>query len=390
MRCLRAIVVLLPVISLLTFLSGMRKARALPLFARKYSVPCTQCHLAFPRLNAFGMAFRQNGYRMKGAKGETPWETKDVPLAFVTHVGYTQTVTDTADSAGRRARVVHGAFDQLALELHSAGTIAHEVSERLDANFDGVGGPLTAGMAFVQFDDVVRDGRLNARAGIFDADIPYLADSRRTTIAGYLSPITLDGRGVELNGTQHGWTYALGVINSERTRGRPGEGSLQQLENPYVWVMRDLKGQLLTARVVLDRQDPRDSTRTASSHVQAELNAYLNRSRWALIPGLTYEHFADAGLTQRDRSLTALLEGLVLFGQGQKFAATARYELRHSPEFRVAGLTAFPEQDDVQLVGNVAWYVSPNARLVLELSHGQDNLGGPKVTVAGTSVHIGF
>src|SRR5690242_10981979 len=62
--------------------------QSLPLFARKYNLQCTACHFAFPRLNAFGRAFRQNGYRMAGALGNSPWEDKEFPISFVADVGY--------------------------------------------------------------------------------------------------------------------------------------------------------------------------------------------------------------------------------------------------------------------------------------------------------------
>ena len=44
----------------------MRAANAVPAFARKYKVSCMQCHSNFPLLNAFGRAFKMNGYSMKG------------------------------------------------------------------------------------------------------------------------------------------------------------------------------------------------------------------------------------------------------------------------------------------------------------------------------------
>lgn len=37
-------------------------AHAIPPFARKYQTSCTTCHIAAPKLNAFGRAFRLNGY----------------------------------------------------------------------------------------------------------------------------------------------------------------------------------------------------------------------------------------------------------------------------------------------------------------------------------------
>src|SRR5207249_649768 len=105
MRSLRISLVLVPLIALLVQTLMPTRAATLPLFARKYSMPCTQCHLAFPRLNAFGMKFRQDGYRLGRAKGESPWESVSFPLSLVGNVGYAFTSTDTADVVtGTRGR----------------------------------------------------------------------------------------------------------------------------------------------------------------------------------------------------------------------------------------------------------------------------------------------
>ena len=37
---------------------------ALPIFARRYETSCTTCHVVIPKLNAMGIAFRNNGYRI--------------------------------------------------------------------------------------------------------------------------------------------------------------------------------------------------------------------------------------------------------------------------------------------------------------------------------------
>src|SRR5689334_25170357 len=42
----------------------VQDARAIPAFARKYGLACTGCHEAWPTLNDFGRAFRDNGYQM--------------------------------------------------------------------------------------------------------------------------------------------------------------------------------------------------------------------------------------------------------------------------------------------------------------------------------------
>src|SRR5216683_869112 len=38
--------------------------RAIPAFARKYGLPCSACHTAWPELNNFGQTFRDNGYQL--------------------------------------------------------------------------------------------------------------------------------------------------------------------------------------------------------------------------------------------------------------------------------------------------------------------------------------
>ena len=46
---------------------------AIPYFARRYDVDCTQCHVAPPKLNAFGQAFVANGYKMPTLRSGATW-----------------------------------------------------------------------------------------------------------------------------------------------------------------------------------------------------------------------------------------------------------------------------------------------------------------------------
>jgi hypothetical protein len=48
----------------LSFILSASAANAIPAFARKYQTSCQTCHIGFPKLNAFGEAFRLGGYRM--------------------------------------------------------------------------------------------------------------------------------------------------------------------------------------------------------------------------------------------------------------------------------------------------------------------------------------
>ena len=389
MRSLRFVLVLAPLLAVLAQALMPQKAATLPLFARKYSMPCTQCHIAFPRLNAFGMKFRQNGYRLEGAKGESPWESGNFPLSLVGSVGYDFTTTDTADVVtGARGSKNEGAFIQHSVEFHTAGTLAEKVTFHFDNGFAGPGGVLESGMAFVQFDDLAKGGALNLKAGIYDAEIPYLADSRKTTLHEYLSPVTLDAQGFELNGTKSGWTYAAGVINSGRdpANAKPGTKTFNRMENTYVWLMRDLKGQLVTARVFMDRQDPRVASATTSQHLQAEVSAFLNSGRWMVIPGYTYESFEDqpaAGI--KDKHQTGLLEALVLLDKDQRWVLTGRVEV-----VDVAKTSVSPVADQQLEAMNLSYFVNPNAKVALEWAHGRDNIAGPRVTELSAYVHVGY
>jgi hypothetical protein len=58
---------------------GPSSAEAIPAFARKYQTSCQTCHIAFPKLNPFGEAFRLRGYRMP-AETEDMIKEKPIPL----------------------------------------------------------------------------------------------------------------------------------------------------------------------------------------------------------------------------------------------------------------------------------------------------------------------
>jgi hypothetical protein len=55
---------------LLALAATASTALAVPAFARKYQTSCQTCHIVFPKLNAFGEAFRLRGYRMPGETEE--------------------------------------------------------------------------------------------------------------------------------------------------------------------------------------------------------------------------------------------------------------------------------------------------------------------------------
>jgi len=363
--------------------------RALPLFARKYNLQCTTCHFAFPRLNAFGRAFRQNGYRMAGALGNSPWEEKEVPVSFVADVGYDYNhLLIPAHGVIAEFKANTSAFQQNAVELHTAGTLAPHVTFHLDSDFEGVGGSLESGMAFVQLDDLAKNGALNVKAGIYDGDIPFLAASRTLTHHEYLFPLTFDAQGIELNGTHTGWTYAVAMINSQRTVGKPTDTTLNTFEDPYAWLMRDIGGHELAARILLDRQDPRAAGVRSSDRTQVDLSALINLSRAMITPAFSYEKHDDPDVDHPGKRDTGMLEANVLLDSASKWVLTGRYEIQHTPADNALLL---PERDQHVTAANLSYYVNPNARIALDFSRDVSNHDDePRVSDVQAFIHIGY
>ena len=66
-------------LALVSLIGSVNTAEAVPAFARKYQTSCQTCHIMFPKLNAFGEAFRLRGYRMPG---ETEDMVKEKPVSL--------------------------------------------------------------------------------------------------------------------------------------------------------------------------------------------------------------------------------------------------------------------------------------------------------------------
>ena len=66
--------------TILVLLAGVAPAFAVPSFARKYQTSCATCHSAYPKLNYFGNAFRNNGYRYPA--GTDADMTKEKPTSL--------------------------------------------------------------------------------------------------------------------------------------------------------------------------------------------------------------------------------------------------------------------------------------------------------------------
>jgi hypothetical protein len=70
----------LSVILMMCLFMNVQEAQAIPSFARKYKTSCSTCHYAFPKLNGFGKAFKNNGYRYPA--GQDLEMTKEEPVSL--------------------------------------------------------------------------------------------------------------------------------------------------------------------------------------------------------------------------------------------------------------------------------------------------------------------
>jgi hypothetical protein len=348
-----------------------RPAYALPLFSRQLDASCASCHAAMPALNAAGIEFAQRGYR--AIRGDTPTllsahgSARDAPLSVIASASLGSASSEVGAGAGPAspARTMR----RRSLELRSAGLLAPRLSYGASASYDR--DELTGGVAFVQLDDVLADGALNVRAGRFDAELPFLSPVRRATLAAYLTPVSFDARGLELNGERAVWTYAAGVSMSRRDSvgGAAPRALRSPFEDSYVRVSRRLGTHVVGAQMLFDRQNSDLPTLSWVQHLRAELAASLGGPRLAVIPAYVLERFDDrpaAGMHERHQF--AMLESTAPI-DGGRFALTGRYEHEYRSRNQID-----PEQHHQLASLTVAWLPSPYTRFALEWSHAEDRL----------------
>ncbi len=147
-------IVVLAAVILGTWSAG--SAEAIPAFARKYATSCQTCHTIFPKLNAFGVAFRLNGYRMPKEtedmikekpislgspaykklwpKAVWPGEASSaVPLAVV--IKFADVNTSTLNEDGSVSKVWNDFQFPQELNLFGAGTLGDHLSYLAEVTF---------------------------------------------------------------------------------------------------------------------------------------------------------------------------------------------------------------------------------------------------------------
>ena len=150
--------------------------RAIPAFARKYGMPCSACHEAWPKLNNFGQTFKDNGYQMMNDRDAPIFQQAAYwPVAFRITPNWHRESVDHIDLANpatgltTEGRLTTHGFDLSGLDILTAGTLAKNISFLLVPSADNAGA-FHFESANVRFDNLLHTSWLNVKVGKFELD----------------------------------------------------------------------------------------------------------------------------------------------------------------------------------------------------------------------------
>jgi hypothetical protein len=178
--------------------------RAIPAFARKYGMPCSACHEAWPKLNNFGQTFKDNGYQLGNDRDAPVFQQPAYwPIALrITPNWHRESVNRTdidnpATGITEGQLTTHG-FDLSGMDMLTAGTLAKNISFLLVPSADETGA-FHFESANVRFDNLLHSNWLNIKVGKFELD-NVISEKRMLTLSGnggyyqgyHFQPVTED------------------------------------------------------------------------------------------------------------------------------------------------------------------------------------------------------
>ena len=185
----RSLAAVLPVIYFLCvlFLVGFaQEARAIPAFARKYGLPCSACHEAWPKLNSFGQKFKDEGYQLGNERDAPIYQQPTYwPVAMrITPHWHNESAGRTVDTpAGVVEQTVNtSGFDLTGIDILTGGTLAKNISFLLVPSIDVGSGTVGFESANVRLDNLWGSPWLNFKFGKFEQDLP-LSEKRMMTLS---------------------------------------------------------------------------------------------------------------------------------------------------------------------------------------------------------------
>jgi hypothetical protein len=161
-------------------LASVKPARAIPAFARKYGLPCSACHEAWPMLNNFGQTFKDNGYQLGNERDAPIYHDPSYwPVMFRTNVFWhrennnRQAIDSVAGSASSglvESSVTTSGFDLQGVDMITAGTLYKNISFFVQP-FIG-NNSISLAQAWARFDNLANSPWLNFKMGKFELDQP--------------------------------------------------------------------------------------------------------------------------------------------------------------------------------------------------------------------------
>jgi hypothetical protein len=270
----------LVLILMVTLLAG--SSYAIPAFSRQYGTSCSTCHVDFPKLNDFGKAFKDAGFKfpkddetfikvppvMLGAPAQKdlwphtifPGTIPGLPPIGLRYNTFFQVVGRNRNNFNAQLPgdptapfIPRTDFQSGLFSIFMAGNFGSDIAFWVDDDISVGGGPNGGlGDGYLKFVNIGRflklpTDSLSLRVGQFELDLPF-SQARNWNLSGWdiyeqgnvgvMNPafpqqnvsnafaLSSAAQGVELSGghTYRGYHYSLAIVN-QNTGGTPGAGN---------------------------------------------------------------------------------------------------------------------------------------------------------------------
>lgn len=165
------------------------KVRAIPAFARKYGMPCSSCHEAWPKLSPFGQNFKDNGYQMGNDRDAPIFQSPAYwPISIRTTPQWHREGTNRVAVDGplgpntAEGQVTTHGFDFSGFDILAAGTLAKNISFLFVPSADEKGA-FRIESTNVRFSNLLKSPWLNIKVGKFELDLLH-SEKRGLTLSG--------------------------------------------------------------------------------------------------------------------------------------------------------------------------------------------------------------
>jgi hypothetical protein len=231
--------------------AGVQPAHAIPAFARKYGLPCSACHEAWPMLNNFGQTFKDNGYQLGNGRDAPIYQEPSYwPIMFRTQAFWhrennnrqaVDVIPGNPGSGRIESSVTSSGFDSAGIDVITAGTLYQNISFFVQPFIGNNSASLT--QTWVRLDNLGGSHWLNLKLGKFELDEP-ISQQRSLTLSNtgggyysyfftppgdnnFFSGIGFPQLGVELQGHSDNdhTRYSVAVVSD--SNGAPGLPSNQ-------------------------------------------------------------------------------------------------------------------------------------------------------------------